>query len=86
MFKKGKQKDRGGEWSGEEEQNEGREDQDIVFTFFSITISITKRYFRFSHLFMYFFCKFTISFVKSRLNHRNYILSDICGIILKSIA
>ena len=74
------------EENGREKKNERMEekDQDIIFPFL-ITISINEGYFLFSHLLMYFLCRFTI-FVKSSLNHGNHILSDICENILKLVA
>ena len=74
MFRLEKQKNHGGEWLGEEEQNEGEKTKILCYFFFLITVVINKGYFLFLHFLMYFFYKFTIIFVKSNLNHENHIL------------
>ena len=51
----------------------------------SLLVSLNEGYFRFSHLLMYFLCRFTIIFLKSSLNHEKHILSDICVNILKLV-
>ena len=63
---------RAGEKNGWEKKNGRTEDKDqnIVFPFFFlIIVSINEEYLLFSHLFIYFLCKFTIIFLKSSLNH-----------------
>ena len=43
----------------------------------NLSVFINERYFRFSHMLIYFLYKFKIIFLKSNLNHENHILSDI---------
>ena len=57
------------------------------FSFLFFTFSwINKGQFWFSHLLMYFLCRFTNIFLKSNLNHEIAILSDICTNIFKLMA